>query len=329
MEETNQPNPINPNPINPNMIGFIDSDSDDYNSDDGYNSDDYSEDEDDINLENLLPGVNFDLLSGFNLGDNDEDEDEDEDEYEDEDEDEDEENIVHFLPTNITQPIMPNITQLVIPKTQQANVTQLVMPKTQAVVPTMTQLVMPKTQPTGATQLVIPKTQPVAPTQGIYSMTNTSPLIQESPSYNIPTTNILPPIFGQTQEDIKLTILPTTQQNLATETKRPTKSRTVNVAVILEKMPGISISGNTPAPTRVSADINDILQKEADETLEDFEARRILTLKLVSIPDYKLNNSTAVIAGLIMMKKSKLGITYDNDVESAIGYLTALLARQI
>lgn len=101
----------------------------------------------------------------------------------------------------------------------------------------------------------------------------------------------------------------------------------VDVNAILNKMPGISVLGVTPAPVQVSPDINNMIKQEADETAEDFEARRRLTLQLANIPDYKLNNSAAVTAGLIMMKKSKLGVKYDEDVEAAIAYLTSLLQR--
>ena len=75
----------------------------------------------------------------------------------------------------------------------------------------------------------------------------------------------------------------------------------------------------------MKTDINDILHKETDETPEDFEARRRLTLRLTSIPNYKINNATAVTAGLMMMKKAKLGITYEPDIESALSYLTSLI----
>ena len=102
---------------------------------------------------------------------------------------------------------------------------------------------------------------------------------------------------------------------------------TLDVESILSKMPGISVTAITPPPSQVPADINDIIQKEDAENDDDFEARRRLTLLLASIPDYRLNNATAVTAGHIMMKKSKLGVTYDSDVESAIAYLVALLQR--
>jgi hypothetical protein len=92
-------------------------------------------------------------------------------------------------------------------------------------------------------------------------------------------------------------------------------------------MQGISVATLTPYPAQIPADINELLQKETDETPEDFEARRRLTLQLASIQDYKLNNVSAVTAGLMMMKKAKLGLTYEQDVEAALSYLTSLLQR--
>ena len=92
-------------------------------------------------------------------------------------------------------------------------------------------------------------------------------------------------------------------------------------------MPGMTIAGVTPNPLQVPVDINDILHKEENEIEEDYEARRRLTIKLASIPDYKLNNEAAVVIGNIMMKKVKLGTSYDADIENAINYLIRLLQR--
>jgi hypothetical protein len=104
-------------------------------------------------------------------------------------------------------------------------------------------------------------------------------------------------------------------------------AKTVDVEAILAKMPGVTVTGVTPVPGQVAPNVNDLLKQETDETAEDFEARSRLTLKLVAIPDYKLNNVTAVTAAHMMMKKSKLGLTYDPEVESALAYLTGLLQR--
>ena len=103
---------------------------------------------------------------------------------------------------------------------------------------------------------------------------------------------------------------------------RPT-AKAVDVETIMAKMPGINLTGMVQG--QVDANINDMLKQGDKESPEDFEARRRLTLKLASIPNYKLNNATAVTAGFIMMEKAKTGITYDPDVEAAILYLTTLI----
>ena len=96
---------------------------------------------------------------------------------------------------------------------------------------------------------------------------------------------------------------------------------------IISKMPNITVSSITSPTFQISPDINDLLQKEQDEDDDDFETRKSLTLQLASIPDYKINNATAVTAAHMMMKKSKLGIGYDPDMENAIAVLVTLLQR--
>ena len=117
-----------------------------------------------------------------------------------------------------------------------------------------------------------------------------------------------------------------TPQPITTVQLQAPNQKQLNINEILAKMPGISLTVPPVIPGQAD-DINVLIVKEGDETPEDFEARRRLTLRLVAIPDYKLNNVTAVVAALIMMRKSKLGITYDIDVENAIAYLMNLLQR--
>jgi len=155
--------------------------------------------------------------------------------------------------------------------------------------------------PTGVPQLTVPIVAPPVP--------NPVTGLTLNPVPNIP---LIAPLITQP------TVPPLAAQPAA---------KTVDVGAILAKMPGVTVATITPPAPQVTADINDLLQKEADESDADFEARRRLTLLLVSIPDYHLNNATAVTAGHLMMKKSKLGVTYDPDVESAIAYLAALLQR--
>jgi hypothetical protein len=77
-----------------------------------------------------------------------------------------------------------------------------------------------------------------------------------------------------------------------------------------------------PEPT-----IEDVICREGWETLQEFEARKILTLKLASIQDYKINNMSAVVIASMMMKKAKLGLEYDENIERSITYLMDLLKR--
>lgn len=73
--------------------------------------------------------------------------------------------------------------------------------------------------------------------------------------------------------------------------------------------------------------IEDVLCRETSETLEEFEARRILTLKLVSIPDYAINPMSAVVIASMIIKKARLGLEYDSNVEKSLTYLMELLSR--
>ena len=93
-----------------------------------------------------------------------------------------------------------------------------------------------------------------------------------------------------------------------------------DIEKMLEKMPGLNISAIMGT---VSPDINDLLQKESDESPEDFDSRKQLTLRLASLTEISLNNTTAVQVGFLVMKKTKLGVLYDRDVEQAISYLLA------
>jgi hypothetical protein len=236
----------------------------------------------------------------------------------------------------LNQPIQPVQTPIV------PNVPKPIVPTTQPKVPGLQLNILPTTPIPKATipQVNIPfpgnvkPTVPTVPTvPGIPQLTGfkiTTPTPTPTPTPTIPGIPQLTGL-GQTtqapQQKIGLTLTPNPIQPTITNLPAQPPPKNIDIAAILAKMPGISVMTITPAPATIPADINDLIQKEADETPEDFEARRRLTLKLASIPDYKLNNTTAVIAGLIMMKKAKLGLTYDPDIEAAIAYLTALLQR--
>ena len=105
------------------------------------------------------------------------------------------------------------------------------------------------------------------------------------------------------------------------------KKAVTDISEIITKLEGISITGVTPPPADIPANIEDILLKEADETPENFEARKRLTYQVASIPDYGINPLAAVNIGHMWMKKTVLGITYDGDIEVALSRILTLLER--
>ena len=298
-------------------------------------SDDESSDDEEITI------PEFDL-NAFDDSDNDDDEDEDEDDASDGGMPAPPPELAQLM--NLAKPVaafFPTgtqrvVAQAVVPATrptvplptpqapvvpQPAGLRMAVLPTTApAMVPVPTLFPAPArtaAAPAPTTLTLAPATVPTVPT-GIPQLAGLFPTPQVKPAAVAP---MIPQLAGLT-----LAPKPTAQPTINVLPARPL-ANTVDVTDILAKMPNVSIMGLTANPAAVSADINDLLQKETDETAEDFEARRRLTLKLASIPDYKLSNVAAVTAGFIMMKKAKLGLTYDPDVEAAISYLTALLQR--
>ena len=227
-------------------------------------------------------------------------------------------------PFPVTQPTAPfPMTRLTAPFPMTRPTVPV--PTTQPRVPVPTQAglrlnLMPTTGQAPMPTLRPPVPTPTAPTMR-------SPIIPMANIPNIPMagTRMTPTVNPPNVPALGGLVAP--QKALAPQLPAQPAATTLDVNAILTNMPGITVSTVTPPPGHVPADINDLLKKETDETTEDFEARRRLTLQLASIPDYKLNNVAAVTAGLIMMKKSKLGVSYDPDVEAAITYLTALLNR--
>lgn len=74
-----------------------------------------------------------------------------------------------------------------------------------------------------------------------------------------------------------------------------------------------------------TANLDDILRIETGESNEDFAKRKDLTHKLANIKDFKVNNMTAMVAASMLIKKTKLGVTYDANIENALSYLLSLL----
>ena len=77
----------------------------------------------------------------------------------------------------------------------------------------------------------------------------------------------------------------------------------------------------------VEPTLEDVLRRESWETLQEFQARKILTTKLAEIPDFKINTMSSVVIASMMMKKCKFGLEYDENAEKTIDYLIKLLGR--
>ena len=111
-----------------------------------------------------------------------------------------------------------------------------------------------------------------------------------------------------------------------TSTLIPTITRltsTLDAAQLTAKLPGVTITTITPSALETNPDIDDLLQRETDESEEAFEARRRLTMKLkgLNINGNVLNNATAVVVAFLLMKKTLLGLEYDPDVEATLRVL--------
>lgn len=78
-------------------------------------------------------------------------------------------------------------------------------------------------------------------------------------------------------------------------------------------------------PHRKGANIDDILINEEGESFDDFIVRRDLTKKIANIPNFKLNNYTALVMASMMMKKMIQGISYTPEIEDAIDYISSLV----
>ena len=119
-------------------------------------------------------------------------------------------------------------------------------------------------------------------------------------------------------------LLPT--QKPATEVlsnKNNKKYDSKEIDLILQNMPGINISDNPVNYQREN--IDDLLQKESQESLKDFNIRKEITLKINNIKDPKIKNSTCVVIGLMITKKLRFGIKYEENIENLIKYILDVL----
>jgi len=107
---------------------------------------------------------------------------------------------------------------------------------------------------------------------------------------------------------------------------RPMNSDEINT--LIKEMPGIYLLEDKRKQISVTANINDLLEKEADELDLDFSTRSQLTLLIASLSEPKINNITAVTIGFMIMKKVKSGITYDDNIENIISYIISILSGE-
>ena len=126
---------------------------------------------------------------------------------------------------------------------------------------------------------------------------------------------------GQATKGISTNQQQTNNNQNIKQTTKP-KSTQINPANIqIPDLTGISIIGFTQQPTTVDTNLSDLFRQELDESLEYFELRKQLTLRLSEIPDYKLNPITALTLGYCIMKKARLGVSYELRVERAMAYV--------
>ncbi len=220
-----------------------------------------------------------------------------------------------MVQSSVTPMVQSSVTPMV-----QSSVTPMVQP---LVTPMVQPLVTPMVQP-----LVTPMVQPlVTPmVQPYMFQPSVAPMVQPAlPSMNLMVQPSAPSLPSVTQPSLPSVTQPSVPI-LSAVTKMSNKTiPEADMNLIVTKMVGINIGQNQGVP--LAADINDLIVREDTESAEDFEARRRLTLKLAAMQDYKLNNVAAVTVAQMMMKKAKLNIEYETDVESAIEYLMSLLQR--
>jgi len=144
-------------------------------------------------------------------------------------------------------------------------------------------------------------------------------------------TTMIFPKKGQTTKPIKELIpIPRLQGiNLSKQTtelpKKITKVyNTEEIDEIVKQMPGINLSNNLINYER--EDINDLLEKEAQESVKDFAVRKEITLKITNIKSVKIKNSTSIVLGLMIAKKLRFGIKYDENIEVLIKDILAMLS---
>ena len=119
------------------------------------------------------------------------------------------------------------------------------------------------------------------------------------------------------------TIVPitNTKPKIKLNVAKPTVDR-ATIERIGQEMRGINLE---EIEASEFADVNDILFIEPDETETEFQARSTLTHKILDVAELEFSNLAAVVVAFMMMKKAKLGVTYDNVLESLLKRVRSLL----
>lgn len=154
--------------------------------------------------------------------------------------------------------------------------------------------------------------------------TTTTTTVSKAPAKAASRLNIVPKTESLPQPE---KAIPKSQGQLQQLSGLKSAAPKTNINEIIAKMKGVTVTGVSAATPNVAADLKDMLQKESDETIDDFEYRKVLTEKISTIPNVSLNNVTCVTLGLMIMKKAKLQVNYDSDIESVITYILEMLRQ--
>jgi predicted DNA binding CopG/RHH family protein len=144
-------------------------------------------------------------------------------------------------------------------------------------------------------------------------------------------TTMIFPKKGQAAKPIK-ELIPIPRlpgMNLSKQTVEPPKKltkvyNTEEIEEIIKQMPGINLSNKLVNYER--EDITDLLEKEAQESVKDFNVRKEITIKISNIEKVEIKNSTSVVLGLMIAKKLRFGIKYDENGEVLIKDILAMLS---
>lgn len=119
----------------------------------------------------------------------------------------------------------------------------------------------------------------------------------------------------------KTPTVPVTEvKNLDIEPKGLIGKRKDDLKELITKMEGININHSLQSyniKNKVD-DINNLIVKDDNESLMDFEIRKQLSFHILNNKKYEMSNITAVIISRVIMNKIKYNCNYEKDVEDFI-----------